>query len=579
MGQVVRSLSVKVSPQSGSGAVVVPSSRHARALLAGLSLTLFFVSATTSAAPDSEPDTVATPAGNAVADNAAATPEGAGTVQKFDILHFIVDGNTTLPAEAIEAAVYPYMGEQQTLESVESARRALETAYVQAGYQTVLVDIPEQDVIGGVVRLKVTEGRVERLRVTGSRYFSLKTIREEVPSLAEGQVPHLPSLQAELVKAGGATPDRRLNPTLRAGRTPGTLEADIEVEDDFPLHGGIELNARNSVDTSFLRLVSSIRYDNLWQRFHSAALQFQISPQAPDEVQVLAGTYVLPLPGSDWRMAAYAVKVDSESAVNNAGALAVIGNGQIFGARLVRPIDGPEGISQSLSLGVDYKDFDQSIVLLGADSLSTPISYLPFSLRYDFRLSAEDAGFSRFGVEANFSLRGLGNDQQEFEDKRFLARASYAFLGFDLEHLEIFPEDYRIRARFSGQVSDSPLISNEQYSLGGAESVRGYFESEVLGDDGAFASVDLQSRPLGPASWRELFQTRVLLFADAGHVWVRDALPGTAAHTGIASTGVGLRLLSRHGTVADLDWGYRLLDPGVARNRHQRFHFQVSHDF
>jgi hypothetical protein len=87
----------------------------------------------------------------------AATPD-----PSFDILEFVVEGNRVLEPLAIERAVYPFLGPRRLIRDADAARAALEKAYHQAGYLTVTVDVPEQQVENGIVRLAVTEGRVER---------------------------------------------------------------------------------------------------------------------------------------------------------------------------------------------------------------------------------------------------------------------------------------------------------------------------------------------------------------------------------------------------------------------------------
>ena len=111
------------------------------------------------------------------ATSASAAPE----VNYFDIYEFQVEGNTKLKNEQIESAVYPHMGEKKSIDDVNKARDALEKTYHQAGYLTVLVDIPEQDVDKKVVRLNVTEGKVGKLRIKDSHYFSLGRIKELSP--------------------------------------------------------------------------------------------------------------------------------------------------------------------------------------------------------------------------------------------------------------------------------------------------------------------------------------------------------------------------------------------------------------
>src|SRR5690242_7499532 len=102
---------------------------------------------------------------------------------RFDVFEYRVEGTTLLPVTKVEQAVYPYLGEDKTLDDVEQAREALERAYHDAGYLTVLVSIPEQKVDEAVVRLAVTEAPVKRLRVVDSRYFSPSDIKAGIPEL------------------------------------------------------------------------------------------------------------------------------------------------------------------------------------------------------------------------------------------------------------------------------------------------------------------------------------------------------------------------------------------------------------
>jgi hemolysin activation/secretion protein len=211
----------------------------------------------------------------------------------FDIWEYRVSGSSVLPQTEIEKVLYPHLGPHQNMTDVEAARVALETRYRDAGYPTVLVDVPEQEVTDGVVRLRVTEGRVDRLRVTGARYYSNGRIRAQIPSLAEGTVPHLPTLQEELGRFNQRSPDRSVTPVTRAGRTPGTVEFELQVKDHIPVHASVELNNRYTLDTEKLRLNASLGYGNLWQRDDSITLNYQIAPEDLDQVKVLVGTYLL----------------------------------------------------------------------------------------------------------------------------------------------------------------------------------------------------------------------------------------------------------------------------------------------
>lgn len=494
----------------------------------------------------------------------------------FDIWAFRVDGNTVLPDEALERTVYPYTGPGRAIADVEEARKALEKLYHDKGYTTVLVDIPEQDVNEGLVILDVTEGKVGRLNITGSRYYSLGKIREGVPALAEGQVPHMPTVQKQLAALAEQTPDRNVTPVLRAGQTPGKLDVELQVKDELPLHGGVEMNTRNSEGTTLTRLIGSIRYDNLWQLQHSASLQYQVSPENYDQVEVWSGTYAMPLGFWDSRLAFYGVGISSNTDIATAGAMSVVGTGEIYGLRLVKPFGSDESLFHSVTLGWDYKDFGQSIVATGADTQATPIHYAPFMLGYNL-IHRGEGRMSSMDLGMHFSIRGLGNDSQEFANKRYNAKPDYLYFTAELKHQETLPYDIRLLMRVDGQISDMPLISNEQFSAGGPLSVRGYHQTEVLGDDGITGSLELYSPTLVESEYVQ--ELRLLTFVEGARLWILEALPGSPSGYHLASTGAGFRMRAFNRFSNELDWSYPFVAVNNVHVGEQRIDFRVSYEF
>ncbi len=496
----------------------------------------------------------------------------------FDLLELRVKGNTLIEKKQLERTIYPFLGPNKSIDNVESARAALEELYRTQGYQTVAVDIPEQDVKNGIVYLQVVEGKVAHLRVKDSRYFSLGAIKAGVPELAEGNVPNLPKMQQQLAQLSSESPDRQITPVLRAGETPGTLDIDLKVEDKLPLHGKVELNGRNTSSTSRLRLVSSLRYDNLWQAMHSASLMYQVSPENADEVDVWAGTYAMPLFDSDTRLAFYGVSSSSSAQVASAGALSVIGIGNIYGLRLVTPFKSMEDYFHSATLGVDYKDFKEDLNLIGSDTIATPISYLPFMAQYSGNVRGKES-MTTFDLGVHFSIRGLGNDQEQFENKRHLAEANYVFLTGDVKTQHDLPMGMEVVARASGQISDTPLISNEQFSLGGAESVRGYFETQSLADDALFGSLELYSPQLAPTDWEFFDNLKLLGFFDVGKGWIKKPLPGNSKGDFLVAGGIGLHFQMLKHLSGVLDVGIPLANLEPVHSGDPRFNFLVAAEF
>jgi len=101
---------------------------------------------------------------------------------------------------------------------------------------------------------------VARLRVHGSRYFSIDEIKREAPSLQEGQSPNFSQVTHDLLvlnglarSPGDAVRDRGEH--SRHGRR------EFDVKDTPPIHGSIELNNRYSADTTPLRVNGTVSYD------------------------------------------------------------------------------------------------------------------------------------------------------------------------------------------------------------------------------------------------------------------------------------------------------------------------------
>ena len=503
-------------------------------------------------------------------------PFAQAQVAQFNVFEYRVEGSTLLPTQAVERAVYPHMGEQKTLADVEKARDALEKAYHDSGFLTVLVTIPQQKVDSGVVKLAVTEAPVERLRVVESRYFLPSDIKAGVPELAEGNVPNFQHMQTELA-ALNRSPDRRITPVLRPGKTPGTVEVDLKVQDQLPLHGSVELNDRYSQDTSRTRLSASMRYDNLWNKQHSLGLTVQTSPSDPKESKVLSANYTVPLSGGDF-LALYGVKSDSDVAA--VGTLSVVGRGTVLGLRYIRSLPGSETFFHSASFGADYKDFDQSVELIDSGGFNTPIKYLPLTLGWDATW-LDEGSTSKLGLSFNFHLQGLVGTEQQFADKRFKGRPAYAYVRGNAAHDMILPQGYGLSARTSWQLAGQSLISNEQFAIGGADTVRGYTESAALGDRGLALSLEAKTPNLSAlmsSLGDSVTSVQALAFVDAGSVRVIDPISATDRFT-LSGIGLGLGVKGWGGLDVSLTWAYPLKAVGNTQRGDHRFHFNVAYEW
>jgi hemolysin activation/secretion protein len=499
-------------------------------------------------------DATASPtAGTAPAPSEAPTADATEPPpQRFYIRNFRVLGthgvdpaHPILSNAEIEAVIYPYMGPYRTSQDVEMARAALEKAYQDKGYQTVSVQTPAQsmpDILRrGVVILQVTQFPVGRLRVVGSRYYLPSRIEQQAASMAEGVVPNFNEVTKDVVSLN-QLPDRQVTPELRSGELPGTVDINLNVKDTFPLHGSVELNNRYSVDTTSLRVSASIDYDNLWQLGHTLTVSYQVAPENPRQASVYSGSYLARIPGIDWlSLLAYGTKSDSN--VNTLGAVNVAGRGKVIGGRMIIALPSEKGFSESVSLGLDYKSYDQGVTLASAPPEDTPVVYLPLSATYSASWQGGDGSLTQLDSGATLSLRGLGSSsQRDFTADRYGSSANFIYLRGDLSRTQPLPRDFELYGKIQAQVADEALVSSEQISAGGLDTVRGYLESEDLGDNGVVGQFEVRTASIGQLNPSAVNDWRLYAFSDAAELGLNDALPQQQTTFNLASVGFGTRI-------------------------------------
>jgi len=501
-----------------------------------------------------------------------------------DIDAYDIDGNTKLDQDAIESAVYPYLGPQRTREDVESARTALEHAYQQHGYQSVVVEIPPQTVTNGIVKLHVVEAPIGRLRVVGSHYYLPSTIKQQVPALAPGQVPNLQEAQTEL-NSLNRLPDRRITPTLKPGQVPGTIDVDLHVTDKLPLHGSAEVNNDHSPNTDPLRTIATVHYDDFWQLGHSASVTWLRAPENVHSGQVFSGSYLAPIWNSPWNILAYGY--ESNSDVNTLGGTNVLGDGYTIGLRGILQLPSFDNFAETLNFGIDFKHFLEGVTL-GTSGTMVNVDYWPLTATYNLQWLTPDVEVTS-STTLVLGTRGLGSPPAEFQENRAFARGNFVHLGTDITYTQHLPFETLGVFRFAGQIASEPLLSSEQFAAGGLTSVRGYLQSEVVGDDGILESAELRSPSfaqfINSASkdWLDfdpaIDDWRVYAFGDLAHVWVIGALPGQTDEFTLESIGAGTRIAVLGHVSGLVDVGLLLWSGPSTPAKKPRVSFSVRSEF
>lgn len=228
----------------------------------------------------------------------------------------------------------------------------------------------------------------------------------------------------------------------------------------------------------------------------------------------------------------------------------------VYEIALEQPIVKTPTQQLTLSLIGSYRE-SQSEFLQGIPFPATGADADGFTRVTTFRFAQDWLQQGETQVLALRSQFSLGLDSlgstinDDPPDSRFLSwrgRAQFA---------KLFAPDSLLLIRGDVQLSDRPLVPNEQIGIGGQATVRGYRQNSLLTDNGWLASAELRLPILRIPEIEGLLQ--VSPFFDIGQGWNHPDSPAEDPDPDLIS-GAGLGLIWQQGDYLNvrLDWGIPL---------------------
>lgn len=485
---------------------------------------------------------------------AEATAPPASSAPTITVTRYEVQGNTLLPDAALAERLAAYTG-AATAERLRAAAAAVQELYRRAGWGGVVAFLPEQDLQGGLVRIRVVEGKLASVDISENKQFSTANVRASLPSLVPGTTPQVRLIDAE-IQLANENPAKTVQVLLQPGAAPGSIVAAVTVQEQPVQRFSARLDNTGGATIGRWRAALGWQHANVAGLDHVFAAEFQTAPQEPSAVKVFSGSYRAPLYGHSMALDAYGAwsNVDAGKVGSAAGDLQFSGRGAIAGLRLNAYLPRLGNVDQRLLAGLEYRDYKNSCTIEGlpqgaCGSAGASVAVLPLALSYTNQASGEWRWGTSVSLLHNVGAPGAHAAQADFEAVRPGSRRAYTLLRAAAQLTLPLGDSLSASARLNAQRSVQPLIPGEMFGSGGAGSVRGFEERELSGDSGLTLSLELQGANLAPA-WAETSPSlrgadlRLLAFADAGYLSNRHDAPclAGATHCHMGSLGLGLRL-------------------------------------
>ncbi|NEQ55402.1 MAG: ShlB/FhaC/HecB family hemolysin secretion/activation protein [Leptolyngbya sp. SIO3F4] len=472
----------------------------------------------------------------------------------FYVAEVKVVGSTVFDEADLADLLEPYRDRQVSFNELLQLRSDITDRYVKAGYLTSGAFIPPQTVVNDTVTVQVIEGTLEDIIVNGTRRLDPAYIRSRVGLVAQ------PPLNVEKLLAG--LQRLQLDPLietvsadLQAGVQQGTslLVIDVVEADSFAVNTSLA-NSR-SPNIGGTEVIVGVDEGNLFGIGDRISLDYKHT-DGSDGVDF---SYTLPISPNNDTLRFAAGYSDSRVINSDFSVLDISSDSAYYELEYRHPLI--ETPTQEAALGLTLSH-QSSQTRIGLDDIG------PFPLSP----GADENGRTRISALRFFQ------DWTQRSQSHVLALRSQFNVGLDLLDATIndgAPDSQFFSWRGQGQwvkrlgkdnrllfvrgdlqLAADDLLSQEEFSLGGGQSVRGYRQDALRRDNGALLSAELRWPVARVPELDGVLQ--VTPFIDVGTVWNHNGNnPGVDTLVG---TGFGLLWQQSDNFSARIDWGIPLVD-------------------
>jgi hemolysin activation/secretion protein len=262
----------------------------------------------------------------------------------------------------------------------------------------------------------------------------------------------------------------------------------------------------------------------------------------------------------------------------NLDAFDVNGRSDLYGIDLSHPVIRSRTQNLNASLRFDYRNLRSKNIV---DTFTTQdriaavrggLDYSVFDNLWKPAVNQARLTLSQGVKLFNVTESGDANTTRANGDPQFTK------IEAEFSRLQTLNPEFSLLTSVIGQLSNNPLLSSEEVGFGGRGYGRGYDSSEIIGDDGFGASVELRWNPNHEVSYIKDYE--VFGFYDFGKIWNQETDVDSLETQSIASAGFGVRTDFTDAIKGEFIYAQPLTkNVDVYENTHGRFKFSLGASF
>ncbi|MGR3275083.1 ShlB/FhaC/HecB family hemolysin secretion/activation protein [Acaryochloris marina NIES-2412] len=448
------------------------------------------------------------------------TGEQPGADVPIEVTRIDVVGSTVLAESEINPIIQPLEGKTVTLADLNTAAQDITKLYLAKGYLTSRAIVSPQTITDGVVQIQIVEGSLESIDIEGNNRLNTGYIRSRIEQGVDEPL-NTNDLedQLQLLKADPLLDN--IDATLQAGQGKGKSQLKLEVDEVSSLILGANVDNYTTPSTGLVRAGVTVGNRNLTGNGDSLLASYNRS--VTGGLNTIDASYTIPVNAKNGTVQLRTIIQRNEITEGRFNVLDIDSDSERYSLSFRQPLIRNPREEFALSLGFSHQRNRGFITtdafpidnvfrptIPGADANGiTRTSIIQFGQDYTHRDSS-----GVWALRSQFNLGvdiGATSNPDPIPDGEFFSWLAQA------QRVQRLGKNNLLIMQADLQLTPDSLLSSEQFTVGGAQSVRGYRQNALSGDNGFRFSLENRIALAKNEEGSPVFQ--VAPFVDLGVVF------------------------------------------------------------
>ncbi len=488
-----------------------------------------------------------------------------------------VTGSTILKEKDITPLTKPVEGNSVSLEELNKIAEEITKIYFNRGYITSRAVLEQQDIIDGVVKIRVIEGAIEKIDIEGSDRLNPSYIRNRI-KLGSAAPLHKDKLEEQLRLLREDPLFTKVEASLKPGSQIGKSILSVRITEAPAVNTTLSVDNYSPPSVGSERVGGTINFTNPTGNGDNFSAGYYTTTNSGANIYDL--NYKLPVNAKNGTLQLRYSKGNSQITDPEFAAFGIRSNSEQYEVNYRQPLIRNSREELALSVGFAAQNgqtflFENTPFPFGIGPDSNGNSRTRVAKFGQDYLKKDRQGAWGLRSQFNFGLDILDatTNPDPTPDGKF-----FSWQG-QIQRVQRLGNDNLLIAQADAQLTPDSLLPSQQFVVGGGQSVRGFRQNARSGDNGIRFSLENRIALQKDDAGKPLIQ--LAPFVDLGSVWNKSNNPNQLRNeTFLAGAGIGLILEPFSGLKIRADYAFPLVNFSEkgSNAQDQGFHFSVNYN-